>query len=72
MVMNGLNNDTSIAEAFVQRRSYKELFTSVPYNKSDMQRIVPYYESVRYYRLTGINVVNIFAKCTPTSVSSHT
>ena len=36
-VVDGMSNDSSIADVFVQ--SYKELFTSVPYNKLDMQHI---------------------------------
>jgi len=38
-VVDGTSDDSSIAEIFVQ--SYKSLLTSVPYNKSDMQALIP-------------------------------
>ena len=37
-IVDGKSDSSSIAEVFVQ--SYKSLFTSVPYNKSDMQAII--------------------------------
>ena len=37
-IVDGMSDNSSIAEVFVQ--SYKSLFTSVPYNKSDMQAII--------------------------------
>ena len=35
---DGMSNDSCIADAFVQ--SYMRLFTSVPYDKSDMQVLI--------------------------------
>jgi len=37
-IIDGMSNDSCIADAFVQ--SYKRLFTSVPYDKSDMQDLI--------------------------------
>ena len=38
MIIDDMSNDSCIADAFVQ--SYKRLFTSVPYDKSDMQALI--------------------------------
>ena len=38
MIIDDMSNDSCIADALVQ--SYKRLFTSVPYDKSDMQALI--------------------------------
>ena len=51
MIIDDMSNDSCIADAFVQ--SYKRLFTSVPYDKSDMQALI--HENCDHLTCLGYN-----------------